>query len=190
MIRSLMLFVIIMMTVNSYAQDKKVRYASQNYVGLLDGEAKAAFQLQTIHGIEFRSWFAGVGAGLDYYYIRTVPVFFTLNKDLKIKNRTFFISGDVGPNYTWASVGPAMPWASSLSKSSFDPAIYWAAGIGYKATMKNRNDAILINLGYSYKKVEETRESAQWCINPPCNTTSEQFDYTLKRISIRLGWQF
>src|SRR5690349_5998233 len=65
----------------------KLRYHAQNYIGLLEGEDKAAFQLQTIHGVQVKSWYAGAGVGLDYYMYRSIPVFFSVNKDITLGNR-------------------------------------------------------------------------------------------------------
>src|SRR3954451_20111827 len=48
--------------------------------GLLVGKSGRDFQVQAIPGIQYKSWFAGAGSGLDYYYWRTVPLFFDVRK--------------------------------------------------------------------------------------------------------------
>ena len=49
--------------------------------GLLDGAAGPSWQLQTINGIYYKTWFAGIGVGLDYYTMRTIPLFLDLRKE-------------------------------------------------------------------------------------------------------------
>ncbi|RZK46925.1 MAG: hypothetical protein EOO94_01760 [Pedobacter sp.] len=179
----------------SYAQDsltatKKIHYTSQNYVGIVDGEYKPAFQLQTIHGVSYQTWFIGLGAGLDYYLLRSIPVFAALNKDLRIKNRVFYVSGEIGTNFPWIKNGQLPVYGYSSGASNYSEGVYWSGGIGYKAFLKNRTDAILINLGYSHKRLKEVREVGRMCIAPPCDPGYERYDYMMRRLSIRLGWQF
>src|SRR5687768_17767863 len=92
----------LMLFVNSLAHaQERVKYHAQNYVGLLEGEAKGAFQLQTIHGVQYRNWYGAGGIGLDYYMYRSIPVFFSLNRNIVLNKRTFFVSGDIGTNFPW-----------------------------------------------------------------------------------------
>src|SRR5215510_11349763 len=80
----------------------KVNFSSQNYLGLLEGEHGSEFQLQTINGVMYKSWFAGLGTGLDWYYLRSIPVFASVNKSFfKKGKRSFYASADGGINYPW-----------------------------------------------------------------------------------------
>lgn len=166
----------------------KFKYSSQNYVGLLEGDYKAAFQLQTIHGVRYDNWYGALGAGLDYYMYRSVPVFVTVNKDLVFKQRTFFISGDLGKTYPWVNDNSVIVFGSTDSK--FKPGLYWAGGLGYKAFAKNKTDAFVINLGYSFKHLRQENRTGGFCPDGNCIETTDRYDYRLNRISIRLGWQF
>ena len=174
---------------SSYGQSK-IRYGSQNYVGLLEGEYKAAFQLQTIHGVRYQTWYGGLGAGLDYYMFRTIAVFATVNKDLVFNGRTFYISGDVGTNYPWINDNSSTMIFGGSTSTKFHPGFYWAGGLGYKAFAKNKTDAFIINLGYSFKRIKQEDKVPGFCSDPPCSVNLERFDYRLNRISMRLGWQF
>jgi len=166
-----------------------VKYRSQNYIGLLEGEAKGAFQLQTIHGVQISNWFGAVGAGLDYYVYRSIPVFISLNRDFTFNNRTFFISGDIGVNYPWVTDEYFSVWAGP-STQKFFAGLYWASGLGYKAYFKNKRDAIVLNLGYSFKHLREEQTRSAICQDPPCQVDVDRYDYRLNRISLKLGWQF
>ena len=84
---------IVVFSTNCFAQQNKtskIRFQSVINIGLLEGEKGSAFQLQTINGIKYKSWFVGAGVGLDYYRYRTIPLFAELRKEfLKSANKIF-----------------------------------------------------------------------------------------------------
>ena len=181
--------VIILLTVGMEMKaQKKWQFHSQNYVGLLEGEVGSAFQFQTINGMQRGTWFAGLGTGLDWYMRRSVPLFLSINKDWKPSNRTFYFSLDGGTNFAWTKDGQNEGNGSIYSE--YSPGFFWGAGIGYKAGLRNKKDAVLINIGYSYKTIKEEVVKSTYCINPPCPTYSDFYDYKTNRVSIRFGWQF
>jgi len=185
------LFLIIAFTFISAATlaQHKATFSSQNYVGLLEGEQGSKFQLQTINGIKYKTWFTGLGTGIDWYYRRSIPAFLSLNKDFLIKgNRNFFIATDVGANF---------PWLVDKNSYAIDkaiPGLYWGAGLGYKVGIGKLNDAILLQLGYSYKHVAEKTKPVYYYAMPLIVESQQdmtnRFDYYLRRLSIKIGWNF
>ena len=174
---------------SSVFAQKKNGFASNNYVGILEGDDGSAFQLQTINGYRFNGWFAGLGLGLDYYRLRSVPFFLSLKKDFSLKNRGFYVTLDGGTNFAWVEDEENQNrWSPYISRE-WRPRLFWGSGLGYKFGLKN-NDAVLLNLGYSFKRMHEVRQVPTMCINPPCPTTEESYDYQLKRVSLRLGYEF
>jgi hypothetical protein len=169
----------------SYSQEK-ISFNSQNIIGLLEGGNGSAFQLQTINGISHKKWFAGLGTGIDYYYIRSIPFFLSINHNFLHKSRTPFVSVDAGTNFRWSNKEPES-WG--VINSEYIPALYMGGNVGYKLGLKN-NDALLLLVGYSFKELKEKREVQTFCLNPPCATTIEKYDYNLKRVSLRFGYQF
>jgi hypothetical protein len=188
MSRAMMVLLFIAFSLNAAAQ-KKLAFHSQNTVGLLEGQASSAFQLQSVNGFQYKTWFAGVGTGLDYYYFRSIPLFVSLQKDLFDKSRTLFFNVDGGVNFFWDDEDEATRF-NSFIRTDFKPSLYCGGGLGYKIGLKNKKDAVLVNLGYSFKRLKEEREISTFCINPPCPTTIEHYDYSLNRLSLKLGWQF
>src|SRR5215467_547922 len=71
------------------------QFRSINQVGLLEGTDGGAFQIQTINGVQFRTWFLGIGVGIDNYRLRSVPLFVDLRKEFKVGTNYFFIYGGV-----------------------------------------------------------------------------------------------
>ena len=57
------------------AQKKKVRFQSINQFAMVGGENHVNTAFQTINGIKFSDWFAGIGIGIDNYRYKTLPLF-------------------------------------------------------------------------------------------------------------------
>ena len=180
------LFGLLLLTAAAFAQ-KKTHYSSMNYAGILEGDNGTAFQLQTVQGLKYGQWFTGIGTGLDWYYLRSVPLFLSLNRALLPRGRTPYLSLDGGINFAWTR--RERDRFNDFISSDFSPALYWGAGLGYKVGLRNKKDALLINIGYSFKQLKEEQEKAVFCVNPPCPPAVEQYNYKLNRISVKLGWQ-
>jgi hypothetical protein len=180
-----MLFTFLFLSVDA---QKATKFNSQNFVGILEGNGGTRFQLQTINGLSWKTWFAGIGTGLDYHYFRSVPLFLSLNKSFCACERSWFISLDGGYNWVWdRSTGNNI---NGNRNGSFTPAPYWATGIGYKIGLKNKKDAVLLNIGFSAKHVRSEVPSYSWCTWQPCPESFDEFRYKLNRLSLRAGWQF
>src|SRR5687768_4020311 len=63
------------------AQKQKPKFTSINQAGVTWGGSGQTLQLQSINGIFYKTFSAGVGVGLDYYWQRTIPLFIDLRKD-------------------------------------------------------------------------------------------------------------
>ncbi len=172
------------------AAQKKNNYGSQNYVGLLEGSERSRFQIQTIHGIKFaNTWYAGIGTGLDYYFFRSVPLFLSATKNFCSCERTFFASVNAGYNWVWDET--TGNWANYYSKGDFSPRPFYEASMGYRIGLRNKKDAVLLNMGYSVKKAREKIDGViWWCDFPPCPTPNETIDYSFRRLSLKVGWEF
>ncbi|MEJ0080289.1 MAG: hypothetical protein WDM78_04865 [Puia sp.] len=161
-------------------------------VGLLEGQTGSAFQLQTINGARYKSWFTGIGLGLDFYRFRTIPLFLDIRKEFGSGSNKFFIYADGGISFAWVT---DMEKTDYWPDEQFHSGFYNDLGLGYKTSI-GKKSALLISLGYSYKKVNETYASYN-TYNPgliysepgPLNS-KEQINYSLNRLSIKLGWTF
>lgn len=172
---------------NSHAQTKP-RFGSHNYIGLLEGEQGSYFQIQSVNGIQYGTWFAGAGTGIDYYYFRSVPLFLSVSKDLRNRERTFYLSADGGVNWLWDKETQGFP--NGYARGDFRPSLYLGGGFGYKVGLKNKRDALLFSLGYSVKHLRESLTNTLPCQIPPCPTTTDRVNYHFNRLSLRAGWRF
>lgn len=167
---------------------KKPAFSTQNYIGIVTGEAQTEFQLQTINGVKWDKWFAGIGSGIDWYYIRSIPVFASVNRSFFQKGkRSILASVDAGVNFPWnETIYYDFPPYDSKQKSG----LYYAGSFGYKFGVGKSDNAIFMQLGYSFKKLGEIIKVPIFCLVPPCPESIEKYDYRLKRISFRVGWGF
>jgi hypothetical protein len=194
-----LLFISILSLHVSFGQQKASaptwKFNSILNVGLLNGETGSAFQLQTINGFKKASWFGGIGLGIDYYKIRSIPLFLDIRKDFGKTSNRLFLYGDAGINFGWATDIQKNIYASDDKMGN---GFYTDLGLGYKCLINSSNN-IVISLGYSYKKIEETYNSSYnipiyYNMNGPNNVTTtsnqNQINYYLHRLSIKLGWEF
>jgi hypothetical protein len=186
-----LLYILVFITIgNSRSADAQCncKFSSQQYVGLLEGEKGSAFQLQTVNGLKYKTWFTGIGVGLDYYTFRSVPVFLSVNKEFLIGRNSIYVLLDAGYNIPWYKREEGR--GNNFISSDFSGGLYWSGGVGYKISVNKNRDAVLLNLGYSFKRMQESQEMPVFCINPPCKSSFEKYDYKLNRLSLKLGYQF
>ncbi len=176
------------------AQEKKSKdcgcsFSSINQVGLLEGSTGTSFQFQTINGMRFNQWFAGVGIGYDRYRIRSIPLFLDLRWSLFNRPNTPFVYADAGYNFDWPEDRDKDNWWNS----DFSGGAYYDAGIGYRIGL-GKKQGIVFSGGFSFKKIKEKRTTSIWCDFPPfCGGSGQEstdvYDFKLRRISIKAGIQ-
>ncbi|HYC27870.1 MAG TPA: hypothetical protein VEB42_03625 [Chitinophagaceae bacterium] len=157
-------------------------FSSINQVGLLEGSGGHFAQLQTINGFRYRTWFTGLGIGLDYYHYRSVPLFIDVRKDLFNKPNTPFFYGDAGIHIPWV-LDKQKPWAG---RADYNNGFYYDAGLGYSFNL-GKSRALLFSGGVSLKKIRETRIYDVVCITFPCPMQTERYDFSFKRFSLKAG---
>jgi hypothetical protein len=189
--KNIFLFLLLVSATFSFAQDdskknsKKSSFAGQFYLGILEGESSTSFQFQTVAGIKKKEWYAGLGTGLDYYLQRSIPVYVSVSRYHRFLGKNFFVQGEGGMNFTWKR-NVIHDWDNVIS-DTFKPGLYWNGGIGFSASIGKGNE-MMISLGYSYKHLQETKEFSVFCINPPCPPQQEEYNYHMRRLSLKIGW--
>jgi hypothetical protein len=161
-------------------------FSSINQAGILAGTRGAYYQLQTINGIKYKTWFAGVGVGVDPYFRTGYPVFFDLRKDFFNKSATPFVYADVGAHIVKDKNDQVNQWYENIYRNG----AYTDAGIGYKFSILSKFQGV-ISAGYSYKNVErKNRYLVSNCTSGRCYDNYETYKDYLHRGTIKLGFQF
>ena len=179
---------LLMLCFVSFAQ-QKLKFHSQNYVGAVGGDFDAAFQFNTINGMQRGLYFGGIGTGIDMYYIRTAPLFLSLSRYLNQRNTSPFFALDGGTNFVWDK-STANKYNYYSNDGDFTPSLYYAAHAGYKIGINKKSGSVLVSLGYSAKKIKENIAASVPCFQPPCPSADQQINYRFNRFSFRLGWMF
>lgn len=159
-------------------------------IALLNGDHSASGQVQLTGGIEKKGWSIGIGTAIDYYKVRTVPLFVDVRTGFG-KNRLLFSYLNLGSNIAW-------PLESQYSYpvlyrdtrgSSFSNGVYTDLGIGYHWINGKKNRGMVMSLGYSTKTISESYYEAIYRGFPLyiMEYHERKLGYTLNRIVIRCG---
>lgn len=158
-------------------------FSSIYNVGLIEGGHGSSLQLQTVQGIRYGKWFAGIGAGLDYYHLRTIPLFLDIRREFFNGKNAPFIYADGGYHFAWARDKDKNQW----SETDYDGGLFYDVGLGYRISRRNNQKGFLISAGYSFKYLQESHTS-QVCINWACQEEiNEWLRYKLNRLSLKIG---
>jgi hypothetical protein len=167
-----------------HAQDtsrSKLRFESTAQIGFVEGQMGTSAQLQLVNGIRFKYFSAGIGVGLDYYAMRSIPLFIDLKKDILKNGKSPFIYADAGVNFPWKT--RSFEWVSDT-----DAGIFYELGVGHRFPVKSH--AIMLSLGYSFKSYAHEEVQEVWCLVPPCPVITQHFDFKLRRLSVKAGFSF
>jgi hypothetical protein len=191
-VKYLFLTVFIFVSGFSFSQNKtkKYHFHSINSIGLVNGGNAVSAALQSVNGFQKGPLFAGIGVGLDYYLYRTVPVFADVRYELGKKKNKFFVYADGGINISWAQDYYIIePWPVAGNEepgNDFGNGIYTDAGGGYAVAMK-KNNALVLSLGYSHKRLKQTYRYLDWRTN---EWQTDLYRYNLNRVLLKIGWRF
>lgn len=184
--RSLLKIVLLFLCVQASAQKQGYRYQGSVQGGLLEGKGGSAFQLQTVNGLQYKTWAAGVGVGLDYYHTRSIPLFLSLRKNMGAGSKTPFVYLNGGYHFPWlkeANDG----WYISKAKGG----LYYDAGIGYQVPVFKAS-SLFFSLGFSGKEFTRTQtfDGPVIAIYPAPWPDTRLYEFNLRRLSIQTGLRF
>ena len=165
-------------------EKQHIRFHSINQVGVLVGSSDVALQLQTVNGVQYKTCFAGVGVGIDYYSVRSIPLFLALRKYIAFKKGSIYGYGDGGINYVWQR-----KYVNIQAMPTYDNGLYYDIGLGYRFPV-NKFGALSLSAGFSEKRYAATSDQVNPCFNPPCSVSKQEFNYSLHRLSFKAGWIF
>jgi hypothetical protein len=171
------------------AQEKKtalLKFHSINSIGLLEGGTGNALLLQTVNGVQYKSWFAGLGTGIDYYRFRGLPVFLDIRKYFGTAQNQFFVYGDLGMHAHWLTAQQKN--TSFTTDWNVKNGWYTDAGLGYAVKLGSRQ-ALLLSAGYSFKTMKGTQTDYTPITydGPPAVT---QLNFNMNRLAVKAGIQF
>jgi hypothetical protein len=185
----LSIFCLLVFFVSAEAQQKKQWYLLPQ-LGLLNGDGAVSGQVMLSGGIVRKGWDIGLGVGVDYYEIRSVPLVADIRKH--IATLPLFIYTNIGYNiaapltkqYIYSEDG----WGHS--RSSFSGGWYAEPGIGYDVLLK-KDHRFVMSIGYSVKTMHEKYTETIARDFPPyfSEVNERSYDYRFNRFVFRLGFR-
>lgn len=162
-------------------------FSSINQTGLLFGTNGTYYLLQTINGISYKTWFAGIGVGVDPYFRTSYPLFVDLRKNFLDKKNTPFVYGDVGAHIIKDKHDQQNFWYENVYRGG---GAYTDAGIGYRFSILSFFQGV-ISAGYSFKFVErKNRPIDVYCPSGRCYDNYTTYKDYLHRGTVKIGFQF
>ncbi|MFZ6024998.1 MAG: hypothetical protein ACOYVG_11165 [Bacteroidota bacterium] len=164
-------------------------------LGIMDGDQSTNMQFQVVGGIVTGNWRIGAGMGLDYYSVRSVPVFVDIRNYFGSKKKAF-VFANVGYNVPWPKEDQykTLFIQGAAKKSEFMMALYTDMGIGYDIDLGKQKN-LSVSIGYTIKKFSEKYDDRlawiwRWPPPLPGSGQSERTDeYTYRRLSLKAGFR-
>lgn len=184
---------ICLLSTNLMAQTGKVKNKSSYLmpqIALLNGSSGVGTQFQLAGGLVKNNWNFGVGAGIDYYELRSVPLYADVRHHFG-KEKNLFAYANIGYNFEWIHnidervyiMPPAM---NTLKQRG---GLYTDFGIGYNIQM-GKNHALALSTGFSVKQMyEEYEELSIWSWPTQIDPTIRRFNYAFKRVSFKVAYR-
>jgi len=170
------------------AKKKNTRFQSYNAIGLLTGDQTVSWNIQTVNGVQWKTFFVGAGLGFDFYRIGTTPVFLDLRKTFGRGRNKVFAYGDIGYQIPWP--GNREDYFGVYTGDDLVGGLYSDIGVGYLLEF-GKKDALVLSAGYSYKSLSESVVAIPICLpGVPCEPQSGKYEYKFNRLSFKIGWRF
>jgi len=175
----------------SSAQKEKIHFSSTNTIGLLVGGSGEGAAVQSINGIRYKNWNFGIGTGIDWYGVRSIPLVADVRKAFTNKKYKPFVYANGGINFAWDNgygYGYSIGFGSTYTDIKYDNAFCGEFGAGYKVSFKNQT-AFVMSAGFSYKEIKVLQTNTNTGIPGFAKSTSSS-EYYYRRIALRVGFCF
>jgi len=167
------------------AQRDKTQFHSLNSIGLSNGQSGGRFLMQTVNGLAFNNWFAGIGFGADYYPYKSLPLFMDGRRYFGKKDKGF-IYADLGYNIN--NNNKPDKWIFYTTYHSTG-GIYSDFGVGYSIKI-GRNSSCFISTGFNYKEMSFRVGDGAGCTDTPCSVDYSTYRYGNGRVALKAGVDF
>src|SRR5215212_7410263 len=179
---------ILLISVANAQGSGKIKFGSINSIGWLKGASRNMVQAQSINGIRYKSFFGGIGVGLDNYYYKTIPVFVDFRKNILSKKSTPFVYVDLGISFPKDRIETQSSW----TRNEYKAGSYYDIGAGYMFPLLKK---ISFSLAIGYSQKTSRRD---WVYSVPREVAPYGFDdvnrdiynYTFRRLSLKAGISF
>lgn len=193
--KKILIVLMLFCTADAFAQKAggKSAFYMIPQAGLLNGDHFVSAQVMLVGGLEKNGWGLGLGSAIDYYKVRSIPVFLDIRREITKKQWPVFAYLNMGINMAapldFQYSRPVSGWGTG--KSRFSNGLFTEFGLGYALWNKKRQGVVL-GMGYSIKTITEAYNETIFQDFPPFtgSTTNERkFLYRLNRVVLKLGFR-
>lgn len=160
-------------------------FHSYNSIQLLTGSSTTSASLHSVNGFSSGKFFGGIGAGVDFYYKTSIPLFAEVRYNLLGTTRKLQFFADGGFHLPLGNKNRKEPFKTG----DFKPGRLLATGIDYYIPVKS--DAIVIGVAYAQKKLTQMVDNNSW--NPVLNQMENspiKEVYSFNRYWMKIGYVF
>lgn len=172
---------------NISAQEKVSIFQPISQVAMVNGSRGLSASLGAVAGLRLKPLYVGLGTGIDYYRLRSIPVFIALRKDLG--KGPAFLYTDAGYHFDWLTDKNKNESPFGTTNPDYSGGLYYDIGIGARLNKKAK-DGFTLGAGYSMKRMKQQVQSYICPFVGTCTTYNEEIRYNLGRIMIKAGWLF
>ena len=173
----------------AFAQKKTLPLEGTVQVGLLEGEQGGSLQFGAMGGIKLNKWTTSIGSGLDYYGVRSIPLYLNVQRNILASDKTPFLFAGAGYHFPWVPKNTKDMWSSWSGSIDTDGGLYYHAGIGYQLPALKKA-ALFFAASISSKHYQEEILQPVFCNMGPCPEYKEKVAYRFRRLSIAMGLRF
>lgn len=163
-------------------------------VGLLNGNSHAGKMFGLTAGLATTDWVYGIGASIDYYKLRSVPVYAEVKRMLGNNKNTPFLYANAGINMDWVLANQHYHqhnwgWGAPLTDCNFSNGHFLETGAG--VNIKNKEGkGFSLSLGYSSKSLSESWTENIWDpLENKFTPTLRANKYSLNRVVFKVGFR-
>lgn len=189
---------LVLTSITSSAQQKQKKFYLIPQTGVLSGDHIYSGQWQLVGGLQKKQWAFGLGCGMDYYKLRSIPVFTDTRFFFGKKNACFSylnLGCNIASPMPWQQKMMYSYWSSTQEGSQFDNGLYTDIGLGYILNAAARRK-LMLSVGYGFKAITERYNTWVPWINYWRGGTGmviqksdydQSVDYWLNYFSLKLG---
>lgn len=154
---------------------------------LLAGDHSASGAPLLTAGIQYRNWLFGAGGGVDYYKVRSVPIFAETRYAFGKKPASFFAYAHGG--YNIANAKQYQHSAYNIVNSVYNNGWLAEGGVGYNFWNRQKR-GLSLGIGYSVKTLQERYTDHNYIDNFLSIPSTHKLTYTFNRIVFTAAIKF
>lgn len=176
---------LLILSVAVHAQTK-LQYSATLEASLLKGNSQNSNAFLFTNGLSYKSWTTGVGAGLDNYVYRSLPLFIDIKKTFGRGYLQSFVNASAGVNINEAKDDQKFQYFG-YQNVDYKNGFYARAMAGISLPV-NKKLRVFFKAGYSYKTTHITYASYAYPNDLTENTNTDV--YWFNRWSLSAGFWF